>query len=199
MSVAAVILAAGGGSRFNEGESGTVPGEKLLRLVRGRALVAWAVAPALEAELGDVVVVGGAADLRSVLPTSVSLVQNDRWTAGQASSLHVGLEWCASRGHASAVIGLGDMPGLTAKAWRAVADDPQGPIVFATYQGVRAHPVRLDAEIWSMLPTDGDVGARVLVRQHPELANEVACDGVPWDVDTGQDLQRWSGDYGTDE
>lgn len=191
MSVAAVILAAGSGSRFNDGRPRAVPGDKLLSVVSGRALVSWAVAPALEARFDDVVVVGGAVDLRSVVPKSVTLLQNDDWTTGQGTSLRVGLDWCASRGHSSAVIGLGDMPGLTAQAWRAVADAPRGPIVFATYDGKRAHPVRLDGEIWAMLATQGDEGARALVRRHPELAQEVACIGVPVDIDTARDLQRW--------
>ena len=199
MSVAAVILAAGSGSRFNRGEAEAMPGDKLLSVVKGRALLTWALAPALDAGLDEVVVVSGAADLRAVIPRSVTLLENDDWSRGQASSLRVGLEWCASRGHSSAGIGLGDMPGLTAQAWRAVADAPQGPIVFATYRGKRAHPVRLDAEIWSMLPPDGDEGARVVVRRRPELAREVACVGVPSDIDTPQDLQRWSGEHGTDQ
>jgi CTP:molybdopterin cytidylyltransferase MocA len=198
MSAAAVILAAGSGRRFNQGESGTRPGDKLLSVVRGRALVNWAIVPALEAGFDEVVVVGGAVDLRSVVPESVTVLQNDRWPNGQATSLRVALEWCGSRGHVSAVIGLGDMPGLTARAWRAVADAPLGPVVFATYQGRRAHPVRLDAEIWSMLPSDGDEGARALVRQRPDLAHDVACDGVPSDIDTPDDLQRWRRDHGTD-
>jgi len=199
MSVAAVILAAGSGSRFNRGDPEAMPGEKLLSVVEGRALLSWALAPALDAGLDEVVVVSGAVDLRAVIPGSVTLLENEDWSRGQASSLRVGLEWCASRGHASAVIGLGDMPGLTAQAWRAVADASQGPIVFATYRGKRAHPVRLDAEIWSMLPRDGDEGARALVRRRPDLAREVACFGVPSDIDTPQDLQRWSGEHGTDQ
>jgi len=178
MSVAAVILAAGGGSRFNRGDLAARPGEKLLRVVEGRALVTWALAPAIDARLDEVVVVAGAADLKAILPESVTLLQNDEWTRGQATSLRMGLAWCASRGHQSAVIGLGDMPGLSAEAWRAVADAPLGPIVFATYRGKRAHPVRLDAEIWSLLPSDGD---------------------EPTDIDTPQDLQRWSGDHGTEQ
>lgn len=192
MSAAAVILAAGSGSRFNGGDPDARPGDKLFTVIRGRALVAWAVAPALDAGLDEVVVVGGAADLRAVVPESITLLQNDDWPRGQATSLRAGLEWCAARGHHSAVIGLGDMPGLTTQAWRAVANAPEGPIVFATYEGRRGHPVRLDAEIWSMLPSDGEEGARSVARRYPELVREVACLGVPGDVDTPEDLRLWS-------
>jgi molybdenum cofactor cytidylyltransferase/nicotine blue oxidoreductase len=198
MSVAAVILAAGSGSRFNGDDPDLLPGAKLLTVVEGWTLVGWAIAAALDAGLDEVVVVGGAADLRAVVPTSVTLLHNDDWPRGQATSLRVGLDWCGARGHQSAVIGLGDSPGITAEAWRMVANAPKGPIVFATYQGERAHPVRLDAEIWPMLPSDGDEGARSVARRYPELVREVACVGVPADIDTPGDLQRWSRNHGID-
>ena len=191
MSAAAVILAAGSGSRFNGHDPDAQPGAKLLAVVRGRPLVYWAIAPALAAGLDEVIVVGGAVDLSSVVPETARLLQNDDWSRGQATSLHVGLEWCAAKGHRCAVIGLGDTPGLTPEAWAAVAGAPLGPIVFATYGGRRGHPVRLDAEIWSLLATDGDEGARSVARRYPELVHEVPCPGIPDDVDTREDLEHW--------
>ena len=131
-------------------------------MVKGKPVLSWAILPALAAGLDGVVVVGGAADLRAVVPESVTLIQNDDWSLGLAKSLKVGLEWCGAQGHDRAVIGLGDMP------------------------------VRLDAEIWSMLPSSGDEGARSLARAHPELVREVACVGATDDIDTPEDLQRWS-------
>lgn len=192
MSVAAVILAAGSGSRFNGGDPDARPGAKLLAVVMGRPLITWAIAPALEAGLDEVIVVGGAVELSSVVPETVTLLQNDDWSLGQATSLQVGLEWCRAKGHRGAVIGLADMPGLNAAAWRAVADAPLGPMVFATYEGERGHPVRLDAEIWPMLATEGDEGARSVARRYPELVHEVPCLGEPGDVDTREDLELWS-------
>ena len=192
MSVAAVIMAAGSGSRFNGDDPDAPPGAKLLVLVKGHPVLTWAIAPALSAGFDEVVVVGGAANLSAVVPASVTLLQNDEWPLGLATSLKVGLDWCAAQGHDRAVIGLGDMPGLAPVAWRAIATEPKGPIVFATYQGRRGHPVRLDAAIWTMLPSRGDEGARALARQHPELVQEVACVGATDDIDTPEDLERWS-------
>lgn len=187
MTLAAVILAAGGGTRF-----GGEPGGKLLATARGRPLVCWAVEPAIEAGLDEVIVVSGAADLAGVLPEEVTLLHNEAWELGQATSLGVALDWCQRQGHGSAVVALGDTPGLAAASWRAVASSPGGPIVVATYLGRRGHPVRLDADVWTLLPTSGDEGARGLMSRRPELVVEVACEGTATDIDTREDLRRWS-------
>lgn len=192
MSVAAVILAAGAGSRFNRDDPEAAPGAKLLHTLRGRPLVAWAIAPALEAGLDEVVVVDGAADLGAVVPEGVTLLHNERWHDGQATSLRVALDWCARQGHQAAVIGLGDTPGLTPAAWRSVATTPGGPMVFATYEGRRGHPVRLDASVWPLLPTSGDEGARALASGRPELVREVPCVGAPADIDIPEALTQWN-------
>jgi CTP:molybdopterin cytidylyltransferase MocA len=84
------------------------------------------------------------------------------------------------------------MPGLTPSAWRTVAEAEGGPIVVATYGDRRGHPVRLDATVWTLLPTSGDEGARSLISRRPELVTEVACEGKATDIDTREDLRRWS-------
>ncbi len=192
MSDAAVILAAGGGLRFNARDPDALLGAKLFALIKGKPVLAWAIAPALDAHFDEVIVVGGAANVQEIVPEGVTLLHNDQWTEGLASSLHVGLAWCKRQGHGRAVVGLGDSPGLTKEAWSAVRDAPGGPIVYATYDGRRGHPVRLDAEVWPLMPARGEEGARVLVRQRPDLASDVACVGEPADIDTPSDLQHWS-------
>ncbi len=184
MSIAGVILAAGSGSRFG--------GDKLRALLGGRPLLELALEPALEADLDEVVVVTGSSELEDLIPDGITVLRNERWEDGQATSLGVALDWCQRRGHAAAVVGLGDQPGLTAAAWQAVARWPGGPIVVATYGHRRGHPVRLDAPVWSLLPTEGDEGARTLMSRRPELVVEVTCDGKPADIDTREDLRRWS-------
>ncbi|HLI43948.1 MAG TPA: nucleotidyltransferase family protein [Acidimicrobiales bacterium] len=187
MSKAAVILAAGSGSRF-----GGSPGEKLLAVTRGRPLLAHAVAPALEARLDELVVVSGSVDVSGAVPEDATILHNGQWQEGQATSLRVAIDWCQRQGHEAVVVGLGDLPGLTAEAWRAIADAPGGPIVVATYGGRRGHPVRLDEDVWPSLPIAGDEGARAVIARHPELVTEVACTGKSVDIDTREDLRRWS-------
>jgi CTP:molybdopterin cytidylyltransferase MocA len=174
------VLAAGGASRFSAGH-------KLLTAFRGRPLVQWAVDAATEAGLDDIVVVTGAV----AVPVDAPTVVNPDWPSGLASSLRVGIAHARSRGHDAVVVGLADQPLVPSSAWRAVAA-ADGPVAVATFDGERRPPVRLAASVWDLLPTTGDEGARVVMRERPELVTEVACDGEPADIDTAEDLARWS-------
>jgi CTP:molybdopterin cytidylyltransferase MocA len=184
VSTAAIVLAAGRGERFG----GEVP--KLLAPFRGRPLAAWAIdaADCLDA----LIVVTGAADLSTVVPPNALVVPNRRWAEGQATSLAAGVEAAAADGHDAVVVGLADQPLIPREAWRAVAAETRTPITVATYDGARRNPVRLAAEVWPLLPREGDEGARSLLRKRPDLVTEVACPGNPADVDTQEDLATWS-------
>src|SRR5438445_13367716 len=107
MTTAAVVLAAGGGSRFADGA-------KLLAPFRGRPLVAWAVDAALAAELEETIVVIGQTSLADVLPSSVTVVNNPDWAEGIATSLQAGLGAADSTGHDAVVVGLADQPRVPA-------------------------------------------------------------------------------------
>jgi CTP:molybdopterin cytidylyltransferase MocA len=185
VTTAAVVLAAGDGTRY----LGDHP--KLLASFRGSPLVTWAVRAAAEAELDDVIVVAGAVDLSSLsLPGRV--VINDRWADGQATSLHLGIAVAERSGHDAVVIGLGDQPLVGAAAWRAVSASIATPIAVATFAGERRPPVRLAAAVWPLVPASGDEGARGLMRERPDLVSEIPCTGEPVDIDTLEDLARWS-------
>jgi CTP:molybdopterin cytidylyltransferase MocA len=180
VSVVGALLAAGAGTRF-EG-----PTHKLLAPLRGRRVVDWAHEHAVASGLELLVVTGAVADLG--LPNQR---HNERWAEGMATSMQVAVAWADELGADAVVIGLGDQPLVEPEAWRLVAAT-SAPIAVATYGGERGNPVRLDREVWPLLPTTGDVGARKLARQREDLVVEVACPGNPADVDRLEDLDQWS-------
>jgi len=185
VSTAGILLAAGGGSRF-EG-----PEHKLLSEFRGRPLVCWALSAVTAGGFDEVAVIVGAVALGSLVPAGVSVIENADWATGQASSLQAAMSWAGARDHGAIVIGLGDQPLVPASAWTAVASEPS-PIAVATFGGQRRPPVRLAREVWPLLPAVGDEGARVLMGERPDLVREVVCEGQPADIDNKEDLHRWS-------
>ena len=209
MTTAAVLLAAGGGSRF-AGSGGAT--HKLLAPLRGRPVFAWALDAVLQAARADraaradgadaadgadgpgideVIVVTGAADLGGLVPEGVTVVHNERWAEGQATSLHAAITTAREHGHDAVVVGLGDQPFVVPAAWQLVAASPD-PIAVATYGGRRRNPVRLAAQVWPLLASHGDEGARNVMRLHPDLVGEVPCPGDPGDIDTVEDLRTWN-------
>ncbi len=187
-SCAVIVLAGGAGTRY------AGPGHKLSARLPGqaRSVIEAALTSALGAAIGPVIVVTGASP--DVVPARfverVTVRHNPRWDEGQITSVHRGLDEATRLGCTTAVIGLADQPFVTASAWRRIAA-ADGPIAVATYDGRRGNPVKLDAEVWSLLPTTGDEGARSLMRVRPDLVREVPCTGSPADIDTEEDLRRW--------
>lgn len=184
--VAAVILAAGSGSRF------VGPEHKLLAELRGKAVVEHAVDHALAAGFDHTIVVTGAADLSAVLNPEVLSVRNSNWALGQASSLLAGIAMADELGCQAVVIGLGDTPDVGAEVWQAIGRADGDLVVAVWADGGRRPPVKIGRSLWSLLPTDGDEGARVLFRERPELVCEVACGDASHDIDTREDLAQWS-------
>lgn len=185
MAIAGVVLAAGSGTRF-EGAT-----HKLLAEVAGIPIVVKAVEAALSAGFDQLYVTSGAADLGRVLPEAVTLIEVPDWKLGQARSLACALGQAAVDGHAAVVVGLGDQPFVPASAWRTVGAS-RGKIVMASFDGQRRPPVKLESSVWDLMPVTGDFGARHLIEQRPDLVSTVACVGNPVDIDTTEDLERWS-------
>ena len=189
VTVAAVVLAAGEGSRF-EG-----PEHKLEVEFRGRPLAQWSLLAADEAGFDQLYVVTGAVDLTDIVAEAVggraTVLANPRWHEGQATSLGVAIAAARTDRHRALVVGLGDQPLVPASAWRSVGA-AAGPIVTATFDGQRRPPVKLESSVWDEIPTDGDEGARGVLKRRPELVSELPCRGNPIDIDTREDLRRWS-------
>ena len=98
-----------------------VPGSerhKLLCKVGGVPLVRRAVDSALAADLDETIVVMGAVDLLEVLPEEVTVLHNEAWEQGQATSLAAAVSYAGSRGHRAVVFGCGDQPGVPRRRGR---------------------------------------------------------------------------------
>lgn len=182
MSVAGLLLAAGGGSRLGrpkapveyDGEPLAVRGVRLLRA----------------GGCDPVVVVLGPA----VVPVDAAVVVNPDWGTGLSSSLRAGLAALADTDAAAAVVALADQPLIGAAAVSRLVAAWQGGAVaaVATYAGAHRNPVLLDRSVWVAVADAavGDAGARPWLRAHPERVTGVPCDdtGSPYDVDTPADL-----------
>jgi CTP:molybdopterin cytidylyltransferase MocA len=186
--VSAIVLAAGGGSRFGGG--------KLLAKLGGQPIIEAVLENLREAPVDEIIVIVGAeaGRLSEVCERyGVRTVANEEWERGQATSVLAGLR--ASGGRAAVVL-LGDQPFVGAEAVeRLVAAFAEGAkVAVATYGGKRRNPVLFSREVWPLLEAElaGDEGARSVLRRHPELVVEVPCEGVgdPVDVDTREDLRR---------
>ncbi len=190
MDVTGVLLAAGAGSRFGG------PTHKLLGERGGRPLWRHALDQMIDAGPGAVVVVTGAADLAPVADPRARCVACPAWRTGQAASLAAAIATLPDGPDApqAVLVGLADLVGIGAAAYRAVAGAPDDtPIVVATYAGRRGpHPVRLRRDTWPLLPRCGDEPGRQLIGEHPEWVTEVPCLGSPFDIDTVEDWERWT-------
>jgi len=186
---AAVILAAGAGTRFDASP------HKLLAAVDDTPLVVHTVAAAVAAGFADVIVVWGAIPLPAILDAygqtrPAHPVFNPHWEGGLATSLTRGIDEASTRGNDCVVVGLGDMPDVTADDWRAVAAGTESPVAVTRWaDGHLSPPVRLSSEVWPRLPTGGDAGARLLWSMERDLVTEVDRPGSGRDVDTTADLE----------
>ncbi|TQJ90861.1 NTP transferase domain-containing protein [Streptomyces sp. SLBN-31] len=187
---AGLLLAAGGGRRL-----GGRP--KALLEHRGRPLVEYAVGVLRAAGCARVhVVLGARADdvrRRAELGGCV-VVENPAWEEGMGSSLRAGLDSLAGTDASAALVLLVDQPGIGVEAVRRVlaAQEDDGSLVSAAYDGVRGHPVLLGASHWAGIAESagGDRGARAYLRAHQEAITLVECGDVarPYDIDTEADL-----------
>jgi CTP:molybdopterin cytidylyltransferase MocA len=192
VTVAAVVLAAGRGSRLGEDAAVAKP----LLEYRGRPLVAWALDAAVGSGLAPVLLVVGhqgaeiaraAADVERVI-----VVPARDWADGISQSLRAALEVLDSDPSVDAVcVGLADQPRVGAEAYRrvAAAADSGAALAVATYEGRRGNPVALARPLWAAARAlTGDAGARQLM-DGSEIEVDCTGTGDPVDVDTLDDLR----------
>lgn len=196
--VAGVLLAAGASTRFGDRN-------KLLATQGGDPLVRRAARTLLDASLDPVVaVVGHEADrvADALDGLDVTVVVNDEYETGQASSLRAGIgalldaerEGDPDRGVDAAVIALGDMPFVDPETVASLVDAYEagvGDALAAAHDGVRGNPVLFDRRFFDdLVDVSGDVGGREILLESGESACVAVSDpGVRRDVDEPSDLE----------
>ena len=189
-TVAAIVLAAGRGTRFGDDP-------KLLAELDGKPLVRHAVETALAAHLPTMVVLGHrAADIRTALADlTVGFVGNPAYADGLSTSLKAGFA-ALPMGPEAAIVLLGDMPMLDRELLsRLIATwDKAGrpSAVIPVAEGRRGNPVLLSRRLAPAIATlTGDSGAGLLLRSVADVVEmPVETPGVLIDIDTPDALAR---------
>lgn len=166
--VAAVLLAAGLGSRYRAADP-SLP-TKLVARVGGVPIVRRAAEAALASRAGPLVVVTGhaaAAVLEALAGLPLAVAHNPDYAGGMASSLRIGLA-ALPGGVDGALILLGDMPSITASVLdrliAAFAEDREVEAVVPVREGRRGNPALLGRGLFgAAMALAGDAGARRLL------------------------------------
>jgi molybdenum cofactor cytidylyltransferase len=188
--VAALILAAGMGTRFDAGPQAS----KGMALLHGKALVRWVAEAALASQATEVVVVTGHADagIEAALESlPLRFVYNPTFAEGMAGSLRAGMA-ALPIDVSGAVVLLADMPRVTAAIIDALiacfeAGGLETDAVVPVRNGVQGNPVLLGRSIFAAVATlSGDPGARRLLTDTGRrvLSCPIDDEAIEIDVDT---------------
>ena len=191
MSVAAVVLAAGGSTRFGK--------PKQFALFQGETFIKRIVAAAIEAGCAPVVVVTGedSAQITSELTQfAISIAMNPRWSSGLGSSIGVGVQRAmdlAADLDASLLLTC-DQPFVTAAVLAQIIQlrlTSGKPIVASAYAGTLGIPALFDRSCFpTLLQLKGDRGAKgiILERQHDVASFDFPAAEI--DIDTAADYEK---------
>ena len=188
MRTAAVVLAAGAGSRFGGG--------KLRAEIDGRPILAHVVVAARTAGLDPIiVVVPPTGELDELELGDVRRVVNPDPAEGLSSSVRLGLRAIDLDADVSAAVILpGDQPlvrpQVILELLAALAEPRATPFVVARYAADGApNPIVARRSIWRLADElAGDRGFGPILATHPELVTMVAVAGSNPDIDTPADL-----------
>lgn len=192
--ISAILLAAG--------ESRRMGSPKALLHYQGQTFIHRICTAFLTAGVDELIVVLGARaeEIGHALPAYPALrsVVNSRYSQGQLSSLMVGIGALSPESEA-AIVNLVDHPLVSSETIKAVIGSFRAaplPIVIASYQGKRGHPVLFSSQMYGeILAAPLDQGAKVVVRKDPARVREIPLDdpGILADIDTPEEYRRYVG------
>ena len=189
MKTAAVILAAGKGSRFHSNQY------KLLASERGEPVIVKTLKTVLSSGFDEVVVVIGchAEEMNRILQDyPVKIIVNHAWESGQSTSLTAGIRAVENSADRACLL-LGDQPYLqsqTIMSMMAVSAGHPDEIIVPEFHGKRGNPIIVPAYRYPLLLelAQGDMGGRKLLEAVGYYPFKTEDPGVIRDVDTVEDL-----------
>jgi molybdenum cofactor cytidylyltransferase len=187
MNVVALLLAAGSSRRFG--------GSKLLAPYRGRPLYEHALEAVTSSPgISETIVVVQPSFAAPPARARCRFVVNPDHEEGMGSSLRTGVR-AAPADCDAYLVALADMPAIGPDLIASVIAFYSASgrrIVVPVCGGRRGHPVLIGSGFRdSLLAVTGDVGAREIIRAHPELVGEfeTADAAVLFDVDAPGDIE----------
>jgi molybdenum cofactor cytidylyltransferase len=188
---AAVILAAGGSSRFGQ--------PKQLIPFRGKSLIRRIVDAACEAGCSPVVVVIGSEDgklQRELDGTGAVTAQNKQWQRGIGSSIRCGIEGLMriSPDVEASVLVVCDQPAVDAHVIQrliALRETTGKSIVASSYADTLGVPALFTCSVFGELLSLGDTaGAKSIVLRDPERVASFPFPEGQTDIDTWEDWEK---------
>ena len=189
--IGAVILAAGGSSRFGE--------PKQLIPFRGKSLVRRIIDVACEADCSPVVVVIGSDDEnlhRELDGAGVVTVQNRQWQRGIGSSIRCGIHGLtnSSPDVEASVLLVCDQPAVDVGVIErliALHETTGKSIVASSYADTLGVPALFTRSVFEELLSLGDkTGAKSIVLRSPERVASFAFPEGQIDIDTWEDWEK---------
>lgn len=190
VSTAAILLAAGGSSRFGADKLAAFIGPRTVLAHSAAALAASGCRPLL-AVVRDAAS-GTAANLSA---SGFEVVVNAEAAKGLGSSIRAGVAHAAAQSARAVILALADMPFISATHYVRLFDAANrnaAELAFSRCEG-RPTPPALFGAGWfsSLLSLKGDEGARALVVSADPNAGVDASPDLLADIDTIEDLERF--------
>ena len=191
--ISAIVLAAGEARRMGQ--------FKLLLPWEGKTILEHVLDNLLQSQVNEVILVLGheAHRILKRIPTQkIKVVINTDYREGMSSSLRKGLAAMKEKSTAFLVV-LGDQPGIRKEIINQLIQSfhqsrEKRKIVLPTYKGRRGHPVLFSIQYHEeILRLRGDIGARQILKDHPEHTIEVEIDSdtILLDIDTPEDYNKF--------
>lgn len=192
--IAAIVLAAGGSTRFGS--------PKQLAHWHGKTFIEQVVDIALASSARPVVVVLGAEAERcraALGERPVKVIVNENWPQGQSTSMQAGLAALPAN-IGGVIFFLVDLPGVPADLIDRLIQrhrETLAPLVWPEFEGRRGNPVLFDRALFAELrQVSGDTGGKPVLLRHQDRAERVIINdkSILQDFDRPEDLATFETD-----